>query len=198
MAFWILDSDISDRLAYITHAADINPAWKNNAGLDRQRQRDEEYWKKVEQYKRTRHSNPLESKRNQLEPHGLRALIVEDEFISRKIMLRCVSPLGQCDVASNGPEAIDAFLTAINEDEPYDLILLDILMPGMSGQEVLRHIRKIEQEQGRTATRIIMTTALNDMKDVMSAFSDECDGYLVKPIQNSSLRNLLYELELLN
>lgn len=127
----------------------------------------------------------------------MKTLIVEDDFLSRKLMLAYLTPLGECDAAANGSEAIDAFMLAIGAGEQYDLITLDIMMPEMSGQEVLMRIRWLEEEHGLVATKIIMTTALKDRSNVMDSFYNQCDGYLVKPIKANKLRGLLRELNLL-
>ena len=128
----------------------------------------------------------------------MKTLIVEDDFMSRKLMLAYLSPLGECDVAANGSEAIEAFMMAKDAGKNYDLITLDIMMPEMSGQEVLKRIRRIEEEQGLVAAKIVMTTALKDVDNVMTAFKSQCEGYLVKPIESEKLRGLLRALNLLD
>ena len=128
----------------------------------------------------------------------MKTLIVEDDFLSRKLMLAYLSPLGECDVATNGSEAIEAFMIANDAGQHYDLITLDIMMPEMSGQEVLKRVRMIEEDQNLPAAKIIMTTALKDADNVMTAFKSQCEGYLVKPIESEKLRGLLRELDLLN
>jgi two-component system, chemotaxis family, chemotaxis protein CheY len=127
----------------------------------------------------------------------MKTLIVEDDFLSRKLMLAYLSPLGECDIAANGSEALEAFMMANDAGKHYDLITLDIMMPEMNGQEVLKRIRRFEEEQGLTAAKIIMTTALRDADNVMTAFKNQCEGYLVKPIESEKLRCLLRELNLL-
>jgi two-component system, chemotaxis family, chemotaxis protein CheY len=128
----------------------------------------------------------------------MKTLIVEDDFMSRKLMLAYLSPLGECDVAANGSEALEAFMMANDAGKRYDLITLDIMMPEMSGQEVLKRIRGIEEAQGLVAAKIVMTTALKDVDNVMTAFKNQCEGYLVKPIESEKLRGLLRELNLMD
>lgn len=118
----------------------------------------------------------------------MKILIVEDDPASRRLMLAYLAPLGPCDQAADGAEALDAFTRALDRDEPYDLVCLDIMMPGMTGHEVLRTIRGTEEERGIfPPARVIMTTALRDRDNVMAAFSNQCEAYLVKPIDRGQL-----------
>ncbi len=127
----------------------------------------------------------------------MRALIAEDDFTSRLLMQKLLAPYGESHVAINGREALEAFKSARLKRRPYDLICLDVMMPEMDGQTVLREIRAIEEGAGTRHERrvkILMTTALKDAKNVMTAFRELCDGYLVKPIDKAKLLKYLAEL----
>jgi two-component system, chemotaxis family, chemotaxis protein CheY len=129
----------------------------------------------------------------------MRILIVEDDMMSRKLMAAYLQEFGKCDLASNGREALEAVVLAQLEGERYDLVCLDIMMPNMSGQEVLRHIRNVERELAvlpDEEAKVIMTSALQDCENIMGAFREQCDGYLVKPIDKSKLTEMLQELKL--
>jgi two-component system chemotaxis response regulator CheY len=130
----------------------------------------------------------------------MRTLIAEDDFTSRLLMQKLLAPFGESHVAINGREALEAFKAARNKRRPYDLICLDIMMPEMDGQKVLREIRAIEEGAGVRPGRevkIIMTTALKDAKNVMGAFREQCDGYLVKPMDKAKLLKYLREFGLI-
>lgn len=129
----------------------------------------------------------------------LRTLIVEDEFTSRKILQRHLTPFGLCDVAVTGEEALEAFVAARREGQAYHLICLDIGMPGMDGHQVCSEIRSIEESLGiggLDRTKVIMTTGSSDPGDIRSAFRSECDAYLIKPIDREKLLEQLKDLEL--
>jgi two-component system chemotaxis response regulator CheY len=67
---------------------------------------------------------------------------------------------------------------------------MDIMMPEMDGREAVRQVRAMEEAQGVLSTngaKIIMTTAVNEVKDVIRCFQDLCDAYLVKPIDLAQL-----------
>lgn len=116
----------------------------------------------------------------------MRALIVEDDYTSRKILENVLHAYGSCDTAINGLEAIAAFRHALDESRPYDLICMDIMMPELSGQDALRQIRHIEKQMGVPATdevKVFMTTALSETKEVIDAlYKGGASSYFVKPI----------------
>lgn len=128
----------------------------------------------------------------------MKILIAEDDFYCRKLMHACLAPLGECDVAVNGAEACDAFVTAHKSGKPYDLICLDIMMPEIDGVEALKKIREIEEvEMGikrRKRCMILMVTALEDMKTIMASYHLLCDAYVMKPVEQ---RQLLDQIRLL-
>ncbi|MFZ5774758.1 MAG: Hpt domain-containing protein [Thermodesulfobacteriota bacterium] len=119
---------------------------------------------------------------------SIKALVVEDEFVSRYVIQEFLHPLGSCHIAVNGFEAVLAFKTALVERQPYDLICLDIMMPGMDGRAVATEMRRLEEELGARRCTIIMTTAVSDQR-VMSELFDQrkCDAYLIKPIIREEL-----------
>lgn len=130
----------------------------------------------------------------------MRILIAEDDFASRKVLLKFLSEYGECDVTVDGMEAIDAFIMALEEGEPYDLVCLDVMMPIMDGYQALKNIRKIEKDKNvpdEDAAKIIMTTALNEEKNVKKAFELGCTVYCAKPIDMDRLRETLQKLGLI-
>jgi two-component system chemotaxis response regulator CheY len=127
----------------------------------------------------------------------MKILIVEDDFTSSMMMQGLLEPYAKCDVAINGRKAVEAFTIGIVEGKPHDLILLDIMMPEMDGQEVVHEVRKIEEEEWGIiypkGIKIIMTTALEDPRNVVTAFKSLCDAYLVKPIAADNLFTAIRE-----
>jgi two-component system chemotaxis response regulator CheY len=129
----------------------------------------------------------------------MRTLIVEDDFTSRLLLQSFLSKYGVCHVAVNGKEAIVAFRAAQESGDPYDLICMDIMMPEMDGQAAVKEIRAIEEAGGTLSTngvKIIMTTALDDAKNVVQSFNSLCDAYLFKPIDTGKLLGHLKDLHL--
>lgn len=121
-------------------------------------------------------------------------LIADDEQPNRILMDKLLSGYGECTLTENGAEAVEAFEWAIEDNEPYDLICLDIVMPEMSGQEALVKIRSIEKEQGLKEAKIIMCTSMDSDANITDAFfNGGCTDYLTKPITPDSLKAKLLE-----
>lgn len=130
----------------------------------------------------------------------MRALIVEDEFLSRKVLRSFLMTLFEVDIVVNGREAVEAFKMGHAEKRPYDLILMDIMMPEVDGIEALQKIRSIEMENGyKPRAKVIMTTALDDPQTVLKTFYDgEASAYIVKPVAKDKLYAELEKLGLLH
>jgi two-component system chemotaxis response regulator CheY len=135
--------------------------------------------------------------RKTMEDTVVKYLIVDDDPACRDLIVGMLSPLGQCDVAIDGAEAVDAFRLALEDGEPYDLICLDIMMPDVDGHEALDRIRKIEAQHGiggSDGVKVVMATALRDSKHCMRAFREGCESYVTKPIQEQELLEQVHGL----
>jgi two-component system chemotaxis response regulator CheY len=129
----------------------------------------------------------------------MKCLIVEDDFAARKLLQIFLSDYGDCFIAVNGYEAVEAVREALNEGKPYDLICLDIMMPGMDGHQVLEAIRRIEGDYGiggLDGVKVIMTTALSNSENVFGAFRGGCEAYIVKPVIKEKLLEEIEKLGL--
>lgn len=129
----------------------------------------------------------------------MRALIVEDEFLSRKVLRSFLMTLFEVDIVVNGREAVEAFRLAHSEGVPYDLILMDIMMPEVDGIEALKKIRDMEKtDKLKPEVKVIMTTALDDPQTVIKTFYDGgASAYIVKPVGKDKLYDELEKLGLL-
>ena len=120
----------------------------------------------------------------------MRSLIVEDNFTARRLLQIHLTAFGECSVAINGIEAINAVTEAISNNEPYDLICLDINMPHMDGLETLKLIRQIEKTNGTSKqerVKIIITSSNDKAECIDYARNEGCQAYLIKPIRKQEL-----------
>src|SRR5437660_551557 len=120
-----------------------------------------------------------------MDPHGssqpgARLLIVDDEELNRELLQGMVECLGhESELAGDGREALARFSPAI------DLVLLDVMMPGMDGLEVARRIRT-DPEYGDLP--IVMVTALADKADRLRAVEAGANDFITKPVDRTELR----------
>jgi two-component system chemotaxis response regulator CheY len=88
------------------------------------------------------------------------------------------------------------------ENDPYNLICLDIMMPVMDGQQTLQEIRKMEERHGIVGvdtTKVIMVTAADDSKNILKAFRQgQCEAYLTKPLDREKLITHIRDLDLID
>lgn len=94
-------------------------------------------------------------------------------------------------IADDGEQALEMFRKAYLHSEGYDLITLDIDMPGLNGHEVLKRIREYvpqikEYKQGKEP-KILMVTNMKSHTDYTYSLREGCEGYLRKPIRPQNL-----------
>lgn len=105
-------------------------------------------------------------------------LIVEDEEkLSRVLELELQYENYETKIADNGVDALE-----LMQDETWDLVLLDIMIPRLSGLEVLRRLRKTDEE-----TPVILLTARDQVHDKVSGLDLGANDYVTKPFQIEEL-----------
>ena len=98
-------------------------------------------------------------------------LIVDDEMGSREALRIIFRPMYKVHTACNGVEALDCI-----RKENIDLVFLDLQMPGLSGFDVLKEIRKINER-----VAVIVITGLEAASNVRKAIQEGAGGYISKP-----------------
>lgn len=114
----------------------------------------------------------------------MRILLVEDEFKLAEYLRQGLNENGYVvDVAKNG---IDGKYLALSAE--YDLILLDVMLPGVDGFEVLKAIREVK------TVPVLMLTARDQVEDRVTGLRDGADDYLIKPFSFSELLARVFAL----
>ncbi|MGM0509478.1 MAG: response regulator, partial [Fusobacteriota bacterium] len=125
----------------------------------------------------------------------MKGLIIEDDKITRKLVKRIVRSYGEVRLAEDGDEGIEKFKNEIEEGGRFDFVCLDLSMPGLSGYDVLKEIRNIEDLTTSKKTTIIIMSALGTPENIKEGYSHGCDYYLVKPFNKGDLISILDRLE---
>jgi len=108
---------------------------------------------------------------------NIRILIVEDDIHIGEMAKKFLKKSGySVDVCTNGDAALELFY-----NNRYELLILDIMLPGTSGHELLKEFRKISQAP------VLMMTALSDEENQIQAFNNQTDDYVTKPFLMSVL-----------
>jgi two-component system chemotaxis response regulator CheY len=122
----------------------------------------------------------------------IKILLVEDELTSRKTLNLFLHSLGEVDIAINGNKAITAVEKALENNEPYELIFLDIIMPELDGITTLNKIRQLETKHEvneYAKSKVIMSSSNTDKDIILKAARAGCTSYLIKPIDRTRLYN---------
>ena len=115
----------------------------------------------------------------------LRILLADDNLVNQKVALKMLERLGyRADVAANGIEVLEAL-----RRQPYDVVLLDVLMPEMDGLETARRIRADMADGPRP--HVIGMTALALQGDRERCLAAGMDDYVAKPVDPQALRRAL-------
>lgn len=113
---------------------------------------------------------------------GPRLLAVDDEPINLQVLLQTLSPLGfRVETALSGPEALER----LRQGPLPDLVLLDVMMPGMDGLDVCRQIRRTHPA---SALPVVMVTARNRSADLAEGLAAGANDYVSKPFSATELQ----------
>ena len=123
---------------------------------------------------------------------GLSVLVAEDNEINALLARALLSRLGhRPTIVADGLAAIASFIAERENGSPYDLVLMDVQMPGLDGLEAARRIRAAETETGAARTRILALTANAQAEDREACLAAGMDGFLVKPLDPLRLREAI-------
>ena len=116
---------------------------------------------------------------------GMRMLAVDDNSTNRTILVKMLESFGcYAEAVESGVEALDALKRAIHQRKPFDLVLVDMQMPEMDGEQTLKAIK---DDPEISDTVVIILTSIGTRGDATRLEALGCAGYLMKPIKQSQL-----------
>ncbi|MBF0349939.1 MAG: response regulator [SAR324 cluster bacterium] len=122
---------------------------------------------------------------------------MDDEIVSRKKMQKIMEEFGECIAVDSGKAAIMVYDESLKEGAPFNLITLDIVMPGMDGTEVLTIVRKLENSKKinkMLRAKILMVTSHSEKEVVVQCIKEGCDDYIVKPFNRDMVIKKLNQM----
>ncbi|MDR3639749.1 MAG: response regulator [Humidesulfovibrio sp.] len=131
----------------------------------------------------------------------LRILIIEDAPVNQEFLLLALKPHGECLAVSTGEAGLAEHGRALAEGRPFDLVFLDIMLPGIDGLKTLELLRAAEDSGEVPQSRrvhVIVTTVLDDDKTASRAFiQGNALSYMTKPFRVREITDELQNLGLL-
>lgn len=127
----------------------------------------------------------------------MRFLVVDDELVALAKMSTILKEFGECDKAVSGKEAMELFISAIEDKKVYDLITIDLEMPEMSGFELLELMNEKEKKMKVARTKKFIVTAEGTMNNVKKAVAEQCDSFIIKPVKKDTLIDKLIDHEII-
>ena len=122
----------------------------------------------------------------------MKILLVEDELTSRRTLISFLQPIGEVNICVNGNIALNVAKKALENNQPYELIFLDIMISNLDGISTLKKIRQLEAQYGEkehAKSKVIMTSANTDKDTILKAAQAGCTSYMIKPIDKKRLYN---------
>lgn len=111
-------------------------------------------------------------------------LVVDDEEALRSLAAKLIAKRGyNVLTAANGSDALDA----LGGDVDIDLLVLDVVMPGLSGLETLAEIRR----RGYKDLPVVLLTAQSKDEHILTGYKQGADCYITKPLQPAQLLNVV-------
>ncbi len=125
----------------------------------------------------------------QVDLHGMRVLGVDDNRTNRMILTKMLEMMGcQVDTVASGPDALTALRGAAQANQAYRMVLLDMQMPGMDGEQTLQAIKADPLIRD---VDVVILTSMGRRGDASRLESTGCSGYLIKPVKQSQLVDAL-------
>ncbi|MBU0486983.1 MAG: PAS domain S-box protein [Bacteroidetes bacterium] len=119
-----------------------------------------------------------------------RILVVDDNKTNLDILERMLLEMGlECDSCDSGEAAVDMFVETVSENDPYRIIFMDYMMPGMDGLEAISKIRLLQGDQNQPV--IILFSSIDKSRITEQLSAIDIDSFLLKPLKYRELKQTL-------
>lgn len=126
---------------------------------------------------------------------------MDDEFVALTKLTALLSKYGKCDAAANSSQALDLFDDAIFNFQPYNLITIDIELPGINGIDTLKKVREWEKRnniQLEKGVKVMMMSAAEVSASTFPNLNEGCEEFIPKPFNGHSIAGILNRFGLIS
>jgi two-component system chemotaxis response regulator CheY len=124
----------------------------------------------------------------------MRVLTIEDDPTAQMVLKNILCKFADVTESANGEEGLQTFCAALKDGNGFDLVCLDIGLPDVQGNDLLRMLRKTEAENPAKPSVVLVMTASHEIQIVQKMITLGADGYFVKPVNRVKLVVRLREL----
>ncbi len=121
----------------------------------------------------------------------MKVLIVDDSPLFTSKLIKGLDKELVGTIAKNGRLGLNEYYTAHKNEDPFDIIFLDLDMPTMRGEDALQAIRSYEECMQVDPVKVIVVSANSDSKKAIELFNIGCDYYVTKPIKKIDIQKAL-------
>ncbi len=124
----------------------------------------------------------------------MKILIIDDEMAALTKMKVLLKPYGDCVLCTNAGQALQICKDSIKNRGYFDLITIDIYLGSVNGNDLLHQINQLELREVVPSAKKIMITASGTKDNLMKAYNQGCDGFLVKPVKQDAMEQKMASL----
>ena len=126
-----------------------------------------------------------------------RFLIIEDDPTSAGLLERILKRYGVTTLLGDGRNAVDFILEQSLSGNGFSALFLDIMLPGVDGQDLLMNLRRMEEIKQLEPTRVIIVSSLSETEAYMRARQYHISAYVIKPVNSRNIEGVLAEAGLI-
>jgi CheY-like chemotaxis protein len=127
----------------------------------------------------------------------MKILLIQDVLLMPTNAKMILSKFGQVTEINDGFDAINKFTTSHRNDLGFDVIFIDVILPGMSGIDIVKYIRKVEKDPTINRSFIVMVSLPGHNINIQELIDAGADKVFTKPITHESVEEYFKEIKLI-